>query len=167
MGWSEARVTLVPDGWNLVVREIDMRNKAAQTARMVSTEKSLDYSGAVMFLGPVERWLLSRGFHEAEELKAGKSYRRDDLLINAYVDGEEVRNVLLEFALTRDSPRRWPAWGQFLNEFCHAWPVALADSEVGMKVGPEMLFQLLRREISWQDFEQSFGWPVPESGQRS
>lgn len=158
MGWNEARVTLVPNGWNLVVQQIVLPNAAGQTARLISTEKSLDYSGDLMLLGLLESWLLSRGFRGPDEFKGGKRYRRDDLLVSVYVEGEEVSEISLEFTLTRDSPTRWPAWQHFVADLCQAWPVALADSEAGMKVGPDGLFRLLRRGTSWQDFERSFNW---------
>ena len=139
MGWNEARVWLVPDGWDLVVEEIDIQTASGETGRLVSTKKSLDCTADALDPGVIDRWLTSRGFSETEKRKSPRTYRRDDVRIDVCTECEEVRDLLLEFKLTRRSPGRWPAWRQLVAEICDSWPVALADWESQMKVGPEAL----------------------------
>jgi hypothetical protein len=161
MGWNESRVTVVPKGRDLIVQELSGQAMSGEPMRLISVEKSPDFGSATIEARDIDDWLLKQRFTHAEQWKAGRSYRHNDMLVEVYSDGAEVGHILLEFTLTRESPNRWNDWLSFVELLCESWPVFLADPDARMMVGPEELFTLLRRTTAWRDFEANYCWPPP------
>ena len=161
MGWNEARINIVPDRWDFTVRETTATSTAGENVLLVGTEKNSESSEPMLTFGTADRWLTELGFVLRESWKTRASYSRHDILIDLYQEDDEISGIMVQFTLTKESPRHWQEWQEFIDKLCADLPVALGDAELRMKVGPEQLFPVLRRTTAWKTFEENFQWPSP------
>jgi hypothetical protein len=160
VGWNEAEVSLLPPTWLPDIRESPKARTAdGKPVKIVGEQRDPSAAGAGCPVSRVERWLESRGFSQTKHGEKYTYWHREDVQVFLAAEGEELISGSLRFTLSRESPARWAAWQELVNDLCQAADLALVDAEKAVKVGPEELFRLLGRTTSWREFENHFQWP--------
>ena len=165
MGWSEARVSLLPPGWKSIIEACQSaRTTSGSPLRIVSAERISGNNEPALPERPFREWLKKEGFTEVQETAVMTVFRRREIDVDLSTDDGVVSEVMLEFKLNAQSVSRIGEWDNLVVRLNHDWQLRLVDVQLGTTVGPEEFRRLLANATSWREFSERYNWPAISQG---
>ncbi len=168
MGWCESRVYVVPGRWDITVTESEHPNVSGGILYSLGTERVTESTAERIDPKILCQWLHKQSFIIRDQglfsnanLGGYFSSNREDILVDAFFQDDEVSSLCLEFSLSRNSPIRCTVWNDFVTLLCSEWPVSLFDYDARQKVGPDRFLDILIATPEWKEFSARLHWENP------
>ncbi|MCI0642190.1 MAG: hypothetical protein L0Y72_04065 [Gemmataceae bacterium] len=157
MGWSDSKIHLTARGWRMTSKEKLV--PVGQVVRILDVVRDQDSQSTKLNPQSIHAWLDERGFERVQPASEYLTFRKNDIAVEPYALDGELASVILTFELSKESPARWLAWRQLLDEFCKTWKLSPIDPRNCQRVDPSECMRLLSETTAWKEFAAHIGWP--------